>query len=172
MKKNILLSTLVIASLALASCGSKASTDATGNDTSDHVINDIDDITEENLVNAIEKSEDETTNNSSSADASEDSLDDTTTNDSQSTTTTQESQGKKSETNTSDKESVNETTSAYDKDSNSDTTSTDVTKIWGNTSVKEYVDDEYGIHFYLPSDLSVTIAPPLYNEGIVNRSSP
>ncbi len=41
---------------------------------------------------------------------------------------------------------------------------------WGDEEVTEYVDEEYGIHFYLPSDLTVTVKGPLYNWGIVNRS--
>lgn len=41
---------------------------------------------------------------------------------------------------------------------------------WGDIEVKEYVDDEYGIHFYLPASAKITVKEPWYNFDIVNRT--
>ncbi|MBE5830951.1 MAG: hypothetical protein E7306_04330 [Butyrivibrio sp.] len=56
------------------------------------------------------------------------------------------------------------------ENNDTNTANNNSTDKWGDTEVTEYVDDEYGIHFYLPSDLTVTVKGPLYNWGIVNRS--
>jgi hypothetical protein len=42
--------------------------------------------------------------------------------------------------------------------------------VWGDVEVKEYVDDEYGIHFYLPTTAKITVKEPWYNFDIVNRT--
>ena len=53
---------------------------------------------------------------------------------------------------------------AYAKTKVKSKTSTGVTaavkKAWGKTSVKEYVDDDLGVHFFIPSKYTVSLEKP------------
>ncbi|WP_141107690.1 hypothetical protein [Butyrivibrio sp. YAB3001] len=69
-----------------------------------------------------------------------------------------------------DDNSVDNNAESDDTDEAEEDSSDSTTEIWGDISVKEYVDEEFGIHFYLPSELEVTTKEPLYNSGLVNKA--